>query len=180
MSKDPVFYRYFKVIGGDLGHHLRAQIKDQHAYIARLEQIGFRLGATKVHTTVATGKFAGFEFPETTIIDKKTWLYKDGRWIPKRREHRPFWKIIDDMEGGSVPSSVLTKFDLSNTCQVEVDGIQYGATITGFYSVDMWWVIVPSVHADDPSWTPPDDWEEVTFGKYINEWDERYALEKNL
>lgn len=194
MKQPPIYNRIFKVVGGDLGAALRAQLERQRSYIALLEGIAQQLGATKVHTFTETGKFAGFEFPAHAAIDPNLFIERPTLvFTPKRRENRGFWRRIEAI-GGSTPQDVLSKFGLKHQ---EWIGSK-GCTIVGFYSVDVWWVIVPSRHFDAPTlkiaaefpeqdteatrmlWKPPMDWTEVSEGKYLNEWELHYQQEQQL
>lgn len=194
MNQPPIYNRIFKVVGGDLGVAMRAQLEQQRDYLALLEGIAQQLGAIKVHTFKETGKFAGFEFPAHACIDPTLFIERPTLvFTPKRRENRGFWRRIEAI-GGSTPQDVLRKFGLSS--KEWIGG--KGCTIVGFYSVDVWWVIVPSRHFDDATmeiaakfpescteavrmlWQPPMDWELVTEGMYLNEWDIHYQQEIQL
>lgn len=197
MNQPPIFNRYYKVVGGDLGAALRAQLERQRSYINLLEGIARSLGAIKVHTFAATGKFAGFEFPAHACVDPNLFIERPSLvFTPKRRENRGFWQRIETI-GGSVPSDVLRRFGLR--AQDWVGG--QGCRLTGFYSVDVWFVIVPSRHFDAPTleiaatarsegvrgtdpinmlWEPPMDWQQITEGQYLNEWDLHYQQELQL
>lgn len=194
MTTTPIYNRYFKVVGGDLGAALRAQLEQQRSYIQLLEGIARSLGAVKVHTFAETGKFAGFEFPAHACIDPNLFIERPTLiHTPKRRENRGFWRSIETIDG-SVPADVLRKFGLRTKDWI---GDQ-GCKLTGFYSVDVWFVIVPSRHFDADTlkiaaefpdanteavrslWKPPMDWQEITEGAYLNEWESHYTQEIQL
>lgn len=201
--ESPVINRYFKVVGGDLGAALRTQLDEQREFLLKLEGLARSVGATQVHTFAETGKFAGFSFPEGATLSRDTWMaHKNGFWIPKRRENRAFWRLLDKVGPGSVPKDVLKQFGLKTKEWMTFNGTQdFGCRLTGFYRVDVWWVIVPSRHFDidtlriaaeakaegisdtDPInmlWQPPMDWREVSQGAYLNEWEEQLRLEQQL
>jgi len=194
----PVTMRYFKVLGGDLGRALRAQLQNQKMYIEVLEVFARAIGASNVHTHQDTGRFAGFSGFSRPVADPSIWLKNSsGYLIPSRSKQPDFWKALDACDGGNSPADVLVQFGLDPRKWVSYADQDFGCSITGFYSVDLWWVIVPSRHFDqevvkkaqetgNPAdalrmlWVPPMDWEEVTEGKYLNEWDAQYRLEKQL
>lgn len=194
MILPPVYNRIFKVVGGDLGAAMRAQLERQREYLTLLEHIAQQLGAIKVHTFKETGKFAGFEFPAHAAIDPNLFIERPSLvFTPKRRENRGFWRRIEAI-GGSTPQTVLKQFGLHHQKWIG----EKGCTIVGFYSVDVWWVVVPSRHFDAPTlevaaqfpysdteptrmlWKPPMDWTEVSEGKYLNEWDLHHQQEIQL
>lgn len=195
-----VYNRYFKVVGGKLGELLLAQLEHQHQYIRFAEAIGKGLGASKIHTHPDTGEFLGFEFDKPVNLAPGKWLDRGKYLYPKKNPFKSFWRELNKI-GASVPKDVLKEFGLLPNGWLQDGEYSFGCSIVGFYTKQLFWVVVPSRHFGDSTmnsaraakaagmpdtdpvrmlWTPPMDWVEVTQTEYLNEWDAQFLLEQQL
>lgn len=195
-----VYNRYFKVVGGKLGELLQAQLEHQHRYISYAEAVGKGIGASKIHTHPDTGEFLGFEFDNPVELPPKNWINKGSYWYPKRKSFRAFWRELNKI-GASSPKDALKEFGLLPKGWLQDGKHNFGCSIVGFYTKQLFWVVVPSRHFDDSTmksaraakaagmsdtdpvrmlWTPPMDWVEVTQLEYLKEWDAQFLLEQQL
>lgn len=203
MNESPIFNRYFRVVGGKLGELLLAQLNRRTEYVQKLNGLARSVNAVQVHTWAHTGDFAGFSFPDSTVLDEALWQRTPhGYWVPRRGKNRTFWKHIRDLGVPGSPQDCLREFGLDPHRWMHFKGEPFGCKVTGFYEADVWWVEVPSRHFDagsltaaalakasgqsgtDPInslWLPPPDWVEVTVGQYLDEWDElrQQELDRN-